>query len=203
MKKPLQGDQVEMAYRDPARTSQSEPSPRSTLLGLDVVTKVMSWLERHLLFLVIGGLIAGIGVASISQPVVDQVDFAVTVFMDLYGLIAPIAIFLILTPSLARLFASRRMGRFGLFVIRWYAIRKVLACLWAIIFILAVFRIPILPQGSLSLADGVSQTIRSLGEMAATSTYFWAMYASIAVSLISTRVEILTRSLEKVMGALR
>ena len=120
--------------------------------------------------------------------------------MDLYDLLAPIAIFLILTPSLARLFSTRSMGKFGLFVIRWYAIRKVLACLWAVIFILAVFRTPILPQGSLSLADGITQTMKSLGVMAATSTYFWAMYAAIAVSAISTRAGILTRALESIMN---
>ena len=92
------------------------------------------------------------------------------------------------------------MGKFGLFVIKWYAIRKVLACLWAIVFILIVFRIPILPQGSLSLADGIGQTMKSLGVMAGTSTYFWAMYAAIAVSLVSTRVQVLTRALEKTMN---
>ena len=80
------------------------------------------------------------------------------------------------------------MGRFGLYVISWYAVRKVLACLWAIVFILVVFRIPILPQGSLSLGDGITQTVKSLGEMAATSTYFWALYAAVGVSLISTKV---------------
>ena len=54
----------------------------------------------------------------ISQPVVDQVDSVINVFMDLYDFVAPIAIFLILTPSLARLFATRTMGKFGLFVIK-------------------------------------------------------------------------------------
>jgi Na+/serine symporter len=105
---------------------------------------------------VIGGLIAGIAVASISQSLVDRVDSTVNLFMDLYGFVAPIAIFLILAPSLARLFSTRSMGRFGLFVIRWYAVRKLLASLWAIVFILIVFRIPFLPQGSVSLADGVT-----------------------------------------------
>ena len=131
---------------------------------------------------------------------VDQVDSVINIFMDLYDFVAPIAIFLILTPSLARLFSTRTMGKFGFFVIRWYAIRKVLACLWAIVFILIVFRIPILPQGSLSLGDAISQTMKSLGVMASTSTYFWAMYAAIAVSVVSTRVQVLTRALEKTMN---
>ena len=171
-----------------------------TTISSNAFTRFLNWLEKYLLVFVIGGLFVGIGVASISQPVVDQVDSVINVFMGLYDFVAPIAIFLILTPSLARLFATRSMGRFGVFVIKWYAVRKLLACLWAIIFILIVFRIPFLPQGSLSLADGILQTMKSLGVMAVTSTYFWAMYSAIAISLLSIRVPVLTHSLEKIMN---
>ena len=157
-------------------------------------------MERHILVLVIAGLFSGIGVASVSQPLVDQVDSVINVFMALYDLLAPIAIFLILTPSLARLFSTKSMGRFGLVVIRWYAVRKILASLWAIAFILIVFRVPLLPQGSLSLADGITETLKSLGVMAATSTYFWAMYAAIVVSAVSTRAQVLARTLEAAMN---
>ena len=157
-----------MAQRDATGPSTPSSPYRSLPIAAAVLTRFMNWLEKYLLILVIGGLFAGIGVAHFSQPVVDQVDSVINVFMDLYDLVAPVAIFLILTPSLARLFSTRTMGRFGLYVISWYAVRKVLACLWAIVFILVVFRIPILPQGSLSLGDGITQTVKSLGEMAAT-----------------------------------
>ena len=192
---------AEIAIEYEAGLLESTGLGRLTTLGASVFAKGRNWLEKYLLFFVLGGLFAGIGVASVSQSVVDQVDAIVNTFMDLYDFVAPIAIFLILTPSLARLFSTPRMGRFGLFVIRWYAIRKVLACLWAILFVLIVFRIPILPQGSLSLTDGITQSMSSLGEMAATSSYFWAMYAAIAVSIISTRIPLLTHALDKVMNA--
>ena len=188
-----------MEYANVEITSESPLSNEPTTISTNVLTRSMNWLEKYLLIFVIGGLFAGIGIASISEPVVDQVDSVINMFMDLYDFVAPIAIFLILTPSLARLFSTRNMGRFGLFVIKWYAVRKLLACLWAIIFILVVFRIPLLPQGSLSLADGITQTIKALGVMAGTSTYFWAMYAAIGVSLLSIRVPFLTRVLEKAM----
>ena len=187
----------EVAYQPPGGTSQSFKAAAGSS---NFLTTSLNWLEKYILVLVIAGLIAGIGAASVSQGVVHQVDSIINMFMNVHDLLAPIAIFLILTPSLARLFSTRSMGRFGLFVIRWYAIRKVLASLWAIAFILVVFRIPILPQGSLSLANGITETMRSLGEMATTSTYFWAMYAAIIMSAISTKVHILTRALEAVMN---
>ena len=164
-----------------------------------VLASPVNWFEKYLLVLVIGGLVAGIWVASFSQTLVDYVDSTVNLFMDGYGYVAPVAIFLILTPSLARLFATRRMGWFGLFVLGWFAGRKILAGLWAVAFVFLVFRIPFLPQGSLSLADGIMQTLESLGTMMLTSSYFWAMYAAVGVSLVSTRIERLTRLLEKIM----
>jgi Na+/H+-dicarboxylate symporter len=170
--------------------------------GRNLPESFSSWFEKYLIFFVVGGLIGGIAVASFSQPLVDRVDSIINLFMDLYSFIAPIAIFLILAPSLARLFSTRSMGRFGLFVIRWYAVRKLLACLWAIVFILMVFRIPILPQGSLSLAEGLVETMKSLGVMASTSSYFWAMYAAVIVALSSMRVHRLSGYLEKILSGL-
>ncbi len=185
--------------QDAAMTSPSGGTYEPESMGPNGFMKVINWFEKWLLVLVLGGFVAGIVVASISDPVIDQVDSTINLFMDLYGFIAPVAIFLILTPSLSRMFANRKTGRFGLLVIRWFALRKLLASLWAIIFILAVFRIPFLPQGSVSLVDGLWQTVGTLGDMMLTSSYFWAMYAAVAVSLISIRVEWLTRFLEKIM----
>jgi Na+/H+-dicarboxylate symporter len=188
-----------MTHRDEARLSLSAPAQRATSVGADIFARAINWFEKYVLGLVIGGFVAGIAVASVSQPVIDQVDAIINVFMDLYDLVAPMAIFLILTPSLARLFSNRKTGTFGLLTINWFALRKLLASLWAIVFVLAVFRIPILPQGSLSLGNAIQQTTISLGDMMLTSTYFWAMYAAIAVSVISIKVDRLTRALEKVM----
>ena len=178
----------------------AEAVPDSESARTNVIERTVSWFEKYLLVLVIGGLIAGIGVASVSQPVVDQVDSLINTFMELYSFVAPVAIFLILTPSLARLFSTHNMGLFGAFVIAWFAGRKILASLWAIAFIAIVFRVPFLPQGSTSLGDGIMQTVDSLANLALTSSYFWAMYAAIAVATVSTRIEAWTNGLERVMN---
>ena len=177
----------------------SDSSPGAQGGTTNLVTRTLNWFEKWLLALVLGGFVAGIVVASISQPVVNQVDATINMFMDWYAFIAPLAIFLILSPSLARMFATKSMGTFGLLVLSWFVIRKVLASIWAVAFVLIVFRIPLLPQGSVSLADGLEQTLGSLGNMMLTSSYFWAMYAAVGVALVSTKVEVLTRFLEKIM----
>ena len=146
----------------------AEVVPDTDSARTNVIEKTINWFEKYLLVLVIGGLIAGIGVASVSQPVVDQVDSLINTFMELYGFVAPVAIFLILTPSLARLFSTHNMGLFGAFVIAWFAGRKILAGLWAIAFVAIVFRVPLLPEGSSSAECGSisafsDQTFRSKG----------------------------------------
>ena len=126
----------------------------------------------------------------------------INTFMELYGYLAPVAIFLILTPSLARLFSTHNMGLFGAFVIAWFAGRKILAGLWAIAFVVIVFRVLLLPPGSSSVGDGIAQTLDSLANLALTSSYFWAMYAAIAVATVSTRIEAWTNGLEKIMNVI-
>jgi Na+/H+-dicarboxylate symporter len=179
---------------------ETEVAPNSESVRTSVIEKTVNWFEKYLLVLVIGGLIAGIGVASVSQPFIDQVDSLINTFMELYSYVAPIAIFLILTPSLARLFSTHNMGLFGVFVIAWFAGRKVLAGLWAIAFIVIVFRVPLIPQGSTSVGDGITQTLDSLANLALTSSYFWAMYAAITVAIVSTRFESWTNGLERIMN---
>ncbi|MCI0793590.1 MAG: cation:dicarboxylase symporter family transporter [Chloroflexi bacterium] len=187
--------------RAPASSGPNATTGSRHVFG-NLFTRFINRFENYLLIFVLGGFFAGIWVASFSQPVVDRVDSIINGFMGVYDLVAPIAIFLIVSPSLARLFATRNMGKFGLLVMLWFAARKLLAGLWAIAFILIVFRIPILPQGSLSLMDGVSQSLGSVGNMAMTSSYFWAMYLAVGVALLSIRVERLTVFLEKMMNVL-
>lgn len=160
----------------------------------------INWFEKYLVVFVLGGFIAGVVGARYSQGLIDAVNAALNVFMDAYGYIAPVAIFLILTPALTKLFSSRRMGKFGMFVIRWYAIRKILAALWAIAFIAIVLRLPILPQQAASLSDAITVTLKSLGVMAATSPYFWAMYAAIIMSLVSLRVTWIFNIFDKILN---
>ena len=96
-----------------------QPFTGSGSANPSLFTRAMTWFEKYLLVLVIGGLLAGVGVASISQPVIDQVDSTINAFMGVYDFVAPVAIFLILTPALARLFATRSLCKFGVLVMGW------------------------------------------------------------------------------------
>jgi len=164
-----------------------------------IYEKILIQFEKYMVFLTVGSFVAGVFVAKYSEGFTAWVNFLVAGLVDGYSVFAPIAIFLILCPSLARVFKSRSLGRFGGYVIWWSALRKIMACVWAVLFTVVVFRLPIFPEQATSLGQAFSQTARSLFEMMTTSPYFWAMYLSIGVALISIKIPILFQGLEKTL----
>jgi len=175
-------------------------------LAKDIIRKIIGiygafcdWFERYLVLSTVLGFGGGIFIAKYSQEFSDYINTIISDFVGGYGFIAPGVIFIILTPSLARMFLTRRESRFGGYVIKWYLFRKFLACLWAIIFTVLIFRFPFMPERTLSLLQALQQTLRSLGEMALHSPYFWAMYLSVAVAFISTKIQVIFKALNKTL----
>lgn len=161
--------------------------------------KLLGQFEKYMVGLTVGSFIAGVIIARYSQGFTDWVNAVVGGFIDGYGVVAPIAIFLILCPSLARVFTSRSLGRFGSHVIWWCALRKLMACLWAVVFTVVVFGLPLLPEQSTSIGGALVQTAKSLLNMMATSPYFWAMYLAIGVAVMSMKAPFLFAALEKTL----
>lgn len=155
--------------------------------------------EKYLVIFTVLSFIAGIFIAKYSQQFSDDINSAINSFVDGYGFIAPGVIFLILAPSLAKMFLTRRESRFGGYVIKWYLVRKFLACIWAVVFTALIFHFPLLPERSPSFLKALQQTIHSLGDMALRSSYFWAMYLSIAVAFLSTKIKFIFRLLDKTL----
>jgi Na+/H+-dicarboxylate symporter len=159
-------------------------------------------LEKYLVLATVLGFIAGIYTGKYSAEITDVMNTLISGLVDGYNIVAPGVIFIILAPSLTRMFLTRRESRFGGYVMEWYLFRKLLACFWAILFTVAVFRFPLLPERNPSFLHALQQTLNSLATMALHSSYFWAMYLSVAVAYMSTKVRILFRALDNVLGSL-
>ena len=127
------------------------------------------------------------------------VNSGVSAFIGGYGVIAPVAIFFILSPCLAKLLGIGRTGRFGLYALGWFATRRLLACLWGVMFTALLFQFPLFPTQHGNLASALGKALTSFLWMATHNTYFFAMYLGIAVSFLSLRVawvrKILTNAL--------
>ena len=110
----------------------------------------------------VAALAAGILLGTASSGLSTFVTSAASAFVDGYGFGAPLLIFIVLAPALSRIFSTRREGTFGIYVVSWLAVSKVLAMLWAVAFTVVIFGIPIMPDHSVSAGDALSQTFQSL-----------------------------------------
>ena len=160
--------------------------------------RLIDKLEKYLVVINLVALVFGILMGVVSPLLGRAVNSAVSLLMDGYGVVAPVAIFLILTPALSRIFRSASGGKFSIYTIQWLAIRKFLASFWAVIFTTLVFGLVLLPTRSPSLMVALTNSGNQLGMMVIQSPYFYAMYASILVSVISLRVTKLSEMLSRV-----
>ena len=142
-------------------------------------------------------LAIGIALGSASDRLSSIVNSAASGFIDGYGYGAPVLIFVVLAPVLSRIFSTRQEGKFGIYVISWLAASKILAMLWAVVFTVAIFRLPVISDQSLSVGDTFLQTFRTLLSTLTKSQFFWAIYVAIATGFVAVRVKPMAKVLEK------
>ena len=142
-------------------------------------------------------LVAGILLGSASDSLSAAVNSSAEAFINGYSYGAPLLIFLVLAPVLSRIFSTRQRGRFGFYVISWLAGTKILALLWAVLFTVAVFGLPVLPENSLSVGGALVQTSKSLLATLTDSQFFWAIYVAVGTGLMAIKIKPLANALEK------
>ncbi len=140
---------------------------------------------------------AGILSGAVSDRLSNVVNRSADAFIGGYGYVAPLLIFLVLAPVLSRILSTRRRGSFGLYVIAWLGATKIFALLFAVVFTVVVFGLPLMPENSVSISSALVQTSKSLLTTLTVSQFFWAIYAAIAVGIIAVRVNSLAQVLEK------
>ncbi|MEN8129276.1 MAG: cation:dicarboxylase symporter family transporter [Pseudomonadota bacterium] len=148
-------------------------------------------IEKHIPVLTILAFATGCWLANLSEAFARQVDGTVNGFIDGYGMIAPTVIYLILTPSLTKVFTSIGTGGKG-FVARmmvWFAGTRLVALLWAVLFTTVVFDLPWISQDTSSFSQALSTSMGDLGWLLTHSVYFYAIYASLISVAIALKVD--------------
>jgi len=140
-------------------------------------------------------------IAAMSGSAARFVANSESRFIDGYNYVAPLAIFFVLAPYLARTLRLKEEVKFGGYMLRWLAVRRLLSCFWGCIFTALVFQLPLLPHQHSSLWPSMISSLKSFCWMATHSSFFFAMYAAIIVSLMSLRWQALSRLLDKILAA--
>lgn len=171
--------------------SGTEASTPSLLARVDAsVSTFLSRLEVLLPLLSVVCFATGLFVARSSPSFARHVSNAMETFIDMYGYVAPIAIYLILTPTLIKLitFGDTCDRRFALHTIIWFAKARLLACTFAAIATALIFGLP-LYTATAGFTTAVQESVRSLVWMLTHSIYFYAVYASLITVVISLRFQ--------------
>lgn len=144
-------------------------------------------LEKYLLVLVIAFFICGILLARSWATAGDIVSNLMDGFIGAYDYIAPFAIFIIITPAIAKLLKSDS-GRFGAYTVRWILVRSLFATIFAVILTVILFGFPLLPQGNVSVVASFRETSATMIKMFYTSPFLLAIWFGFIIAYISTKV---------------
>ena len=132
--------------------------------------------------------LGGILLAKFWQGFGTGINNAAASFIGLYGYIAPLAIFVILAPSLAKLLSSKS-GKFGTYAVSWLAIRRLLACVWAVVFTVIIFRFPLMPEGHVSIISAITKSVQTVIKMMYTSPFIIAIWVGIIAGFLSLKIK--------------
>lgn len=165
--------------------------------------RLEGFLEKYIIVFILAFFAGGVFLAKFSQSFGNAINQGVSFFIDIYSWIAPLAIFLILAPSLAKLLANRD-GRFGFYAVFWMAGLRILACIFAILFIGFIFKFPLLPNSGQtnSLGAALVQTLKTTGKMAYSSPFMIAIWVGVACGILSLKLKRLFKFLSKLLDGL-
>ena len=142
-------------------------------------------------------LTIGIFWADQSSAFAYSVSDAMESFIDGYSYFAPVAIYLILVPTLTKLLLSEARGKsFAKYTIKWFVVARIIACVYGVIWTAIAFGLPLYSSVD-GLSDAIKESLSSLVWMLTHSIYFYAIYASIVTVFIAYRVPKLANTLAK------
>lgn len=143
--------------------------------------------EKYLSLITILALLFGFLLGKLNPSISAKVGTLIDLFINSYNYIAPIVILLILAPVVARMMRSNRIRKFGKYILFWITLRRFFACLWAVIFTMLVFDLPLLPNNSTNFSEALVSTFSSFIKMMISNPYFYAIVLSIILGLISKK----------------
>lgn len=150
------------------------------------VKKVYSYYERYLPGLVILALILGVIIAKYSPVIGSIASSFMNALIDGITLIAPLAIFIVVAPSMAYIIKARKETRFAGFVLGWFSLTRAMAGVWAAIFTVTVLGLPLIAHRS---GEGYGAILLHnlvlMGDLLLKSPTLLAIYASIILGVVA------------------
>lgn len=156
--------------------------------------------EKYLPLFSVTFLLSGFGFSSISPSFAIEIRDIMNSFIGFYSYFAPLAIYIILAPSLAKLLDMTHGKSFVRYSLKWLLLKKFAACIFGALFTAVIFSFPFSATvNNASMSNAISGTLGNLGWMLLHSVYFYAVYAAIITVIISSKIPALSSFLGKVV----
>jgi len=184
---------LEVAYEELAQIYPALLGKPPTFLG-----RAKEWYSQYTSWLVVPSLILGILGAKFSPAIMNITSGIMSKIIDSIIFLAPVAIFIVLAPSVAKILKTKEEGGFAGFVLIWFSLSRIIAAIWAAIFVSIVLGLPFAPTGeSGGMGAMIMKNVKLLGHMMVTETFFKAMWISAAVGIYAYYNKKLYRFLQK------
>lgn len=156
-------------------------------------------IEKYLPFLTVAFFLFGIGLAGLSETFALTITGLMNGVINSYSYIAPIAIYLILTPSLLKIISTtkRRGKNFAKEALLWFASLRFWALVFGAVFTAIVFGLPIYINSTVTFLESTMETLKTLFRMLFVSLYFYALYASVLSVFILSKFKKQAKLFEK------
>lgn len=166
-----------------------------------LLNKIYKIYRTYIPIFIITALFLGIVLAKYIPYVLKAANFLVSKLIDSIVFFAPIAIFIVLAPSLAKMMKAGKESGFAIFIIFWFGLTRILAGLWAAVFTAVILRLPIINHArgeiNYNFQELLGQNLILLKDLILHNVFFWAIGISIIVGIIAFFWEKLYRSLQK------
>ena len=172
---------------------------------MTILKKIFELYQKYIPVLVVVALFLGMLGAKYIPQVLHTANLLVSKLIDAIVFLAPIAIFIILAPSLAKMMKARKESSFAGFVILWFGLTRILAGAWAALFTVVILRLPFLSNsqtGTTAIGTLFNQNLVVLKDLLLRSVFFRAIWISIIVGIIAYYKGKLYNFLQKVAGTI-
>jgi len=168
-----------------------------------VIEKVYGIYSKFMPVFIIIALVGGIFAAMYIPALMFAADKIMSAIIDSIVLIAPVAIFIVLAPSVTSILDTRRKAKFGGFVVGWFSLTRFLAGAWSVLFVTLVLGLPIVSDGGTqSFSTVIYDNFKVVLDLLTKSPTLWAIYISIGVGVYAYYNKKLQKGLFKVASGL-
>lgn len=149
------------------------------------VKKIYSFYERFLPVFVILALMLGVMTAKYSAVIGSIASSLMNALISGITFIAPLAIFIVVAPSIAYIFKVRKESRFAGFVLGWFSLTRAIAGIWAAIFTITILGLPLIAARAGGYREILLHNLIVALHLLYKSPTLIAIYASIIVGVVA------------------